>query len=51
MSIEKRVLALGKNGNISELKKIEAVDVSYLYPMFLRFGLIKAEKMDIYQLL
>lgn len=44
-------VALGKNGNISELNKIEAVDVAYLYPMFLRFGLIKAEKMDIYQLL
>lgn len=44
-------VALGKNENISELKKIEAVDISYLYPMFLRFGLIKVEKMDIYQLL
>ena len=44
-------VALGKNGNISELNKIEAVDVAYLYPMFLRFELIKVEKMDIYQLL
>ena len=37
-------VALEKNGNISGPKKLGVFGVSYLYPMFLRFGLIDTER-------
>lgn len=37
-------VTLEKNGNISGPKKLEAFGSSYLYPMFLRFGLINTER-------
>ena len=37
-------VTLEKNGNISGPKKLEAFGSSYLYPMFLRFGLIDTER-------
>ena len=36
-------VTLEKKGNISGPKKLEVFDASYLYPMFLRFGLIDTE--------
>ena len=35
---------LEKKGNISGPKKLGVFGASYLYPMFLRFGLIDAER-------
>ena len=35
---------LEENGNISGQKKLGVVGASYLYPMFLRFGLIDTER-------
>ena len=35
---------LEENGNISGQKKLGVFGASYLYPMFLRFGLIDTER-------
>ena len=35
---------LEKNGNINGPKKLGVFGASYLYPMFLRFGLIDTER-------